>query len=143
MNHARSSRCAGFTLIELIITLVLMASVAAMVVPFFGSGVDSSTTVVTRLHRLTDLNTVLENILADFESTASTMVMFKSKLDSSPAQYIPSGMHATISTSDVFRMNTVASPALSPVYDTSDALRVTVSYPEGGALTYVLVEKDD
>jgi prepilin-type N-terminal cleavage/methylation domain-containing protein len=64
-KHERKCQ-AGFTLIEYIITLVIVAVVAAMLYSFFGSSLIRSGEPIQRLRGASDLSRVMENIVADY-----------------------------------------------------------------------------
>lgn len=59
-NNSKS----GFTLIEVIITLVIVAVVAAMMTAYFGTGITQSSIPIFRLQGVARLNDVLEKITA-------------------------------------------------------------------------------
>jgi prepilin-type N-terminal cleavage/methylation domain-containing protein len=65
-THMRDHQ-AGFTLIEYIVTLVIAAIVATMIYTFFGSALTNSGTPITRLTQSTNLQKVMENIVADYK----------------------------------------------------------------------------
>ena len=56
----------GFTLIEFIITLVIAAIGAAMLYTFFGNALTQSSIPIARLQQATNLQRVMENIVADY-----------------------------------------------------------------------------
>ncbi len=57
----------AFSLIELIITLLLVGIFAMMIVPFFQSGVYNSAELLQTRKELYELNTVISRIVADYE----------------------------------------------------------------------------
>lgn len=59
----------GFTLIEVIITLVVLGILAAMLVTAMGTSVSNSNQPVTRLQRTMALHQTMENIRAYFASS--------------------------------------------------------------------------
>lgn len=61
----------GFTLIEIIATIVLFGLVAVMGVSFFSSGVTRTDIPVTQLQADAHLQLVLENMIADKENSYS------------------------------------------------------------------------
>jgi prepilin-type N-terminal cleavage/methylation domain-containing protein len=58
-------RARGFTLIEIIITLVVLGIAAAMVAVFFGPGVTRSSDPIFALQKDADLQAVMENMIQD------------------------------------------------------------------------------
>jgi len=59
----------GFTLIEVIITLVLAGIVAAMLFSYFGSSIIQSSTPVSRLKAVGKLNAIMEKITSDYNNS--------------------------------------------------------------------------
>lgn len=57
---------AGFTLIEVIVTLVLASVIAAMLSSFFGTSLTRSGEPIQRLMNSTNLQQVMENIVSDY-----------------------------------------------------------------------------
>ncbi len=62
----RSQRTSGFTLIEVIATLVIVSVLGTVVYVYFGKGFLESVTPVTRLKTTASLHRVMENITADY-----------------------------------------------------------------------------
>ena len=62
----RSQRASGFTLIEIIATLVIVSVLATFAYIYFGKGFLESVTPVTRLKQTAALHRVMENITADY-----------------------------------------------------------------------------
>lgn len=62
----KTSHNKGFTLIELIATLVLVGLVGALIMPFFYAGIFESRTAMDRVSNNRDLQTVLENAMAHY-----------------------------------------------------------------------------
>ena len=56
----------AFTLIEVIITLIVLAILAAMMVPFFGTSFTKSAAPVSRLNKSLTLGAVMEKITAEY-----------------------------------------------------------------------------
>ncbi len=61
----------GFSLIEIIITLVVVGVFAAMIIPFYNSGVFNSITYTKRQEAVFQLNSVLADIVADYENSGT------------------------------------------------------------------------
>lgn len=70
-NKSKNRQC-GFTLIEVIITLVVLAILAAMVASYFGTSIFQSSTPVSRLKAAGKLNAVMEKITADYNNSPAT-----------------------------------------------------------------------
>lgn len=73
-RHAHhASRAGGFTLIELLVTIMLVSIMAAMVVPYFSSGVTRGLDPLTQINTPIALQTIMANIVADYNSSATYM----------------------------------------------------------------------
>lgn len=55
---------AGFTLIEVIVTIVVLAFVTSMMASYFGTAITQSSAPIFRLNNTTSLNRIIENITA-------------------------------------------------------------------------------
>ena len=66
MIRFRKNGRSGFTLIELIVTLVIAATGAAMLYTFFGPAFTQSSVPIARLRQVSNLQQVMENIVADY-----------------------------------------------------------------------------
>ena len=64
----KRDRQAGFTLIEIIVTLTLGALLGAMLVPFLSTALTKSGMVSVRLNDTLALQTTMENITADYRN---------------------------------------------------------------------------
>lgn len=73
MKAARATRSGGFTLLELIVTLIMVSMMAAMVVPYFLTGITKSSEPITRMAAPLDLQNVMARIVADYYSQAMYM----------------------------------------------------------------------
>lgn len=72
---------AGFTLIEVIITIVIAALLATMLYSYFGTAITGSATPVTRLGAAMAGQSVMENITADYmASYTSNLTGLQSKI---------------------------------------------------------------
>lgn len=58
----------GFTLIEVIVTLVLVAILGAGLAAFFGTGVTESSVPLNRMQEASDLHKVMENIISEYDA---------------------------------------------------------------------------
>ena len=89
---SKVSKDVGFTLIEIIATIVLFGLVAVMAVSFFSSGVTRTDIPVTQLQADAHLQLVLENMIADTApgATNSNLQTFNTSIGaigSSPTTY--------------------------------------------------------
>lgn len=73
MSRSRAGASGGFTLIELIVTLIMVSMMAAMVVPYFLTGITKSSEPITRMAAPLDLQAVMSRIVADYYSQAMYM----------------------------------------------------------------------
>ena len=62
----------GFTLIEVIITLVVIAVVAAMIAVYFGTSYTQSSVPISRLMAAGKLNQIMEEITGDYNNAPAT-----------------------------------------------------------------------
>src|SRR5271169_6811667 len=62
----------GFTLIEVIITLVVIAVVAAMIAVYFGTSYTQSSVPISRLMAADNLNQIMEKITGDYNNAPTT-----------------------------------------------------------------------
>jgi prepilin-type N-terminal cleavage/methylation domain-containing protein len=85
-------RCKGFTLIEVIITLLVAAVLALILVTFMGTGVTRSTMPVIWTQNQYELSEVMDKITADYRSAVSNtgfdLSDFKTQIDSTYSSYI-------------------------------------------------------
>lgn len=72
-NELFSDRARGFTLIEVIISLVLVAILGTMLVTFMGSSLTESAQIVNRVDKTYKLDTVMENITTDYKKLVATV----------------------------------------------------------------------
>ena len=68
---------AGFTLIEVIVTLVLVAVMAAMLSSFFGTSLTQSGAPIARLKEASNLQLVMENIVSDYNRLNALNLRYK------------------------------------------------------------------
>ncbi len=72
MKMRRNNLECGFTLIEVIITLVVIGIVAAMTATYFGTSITQSSTPIHRLRAAGKLNQIMEKITADYNNATAT-----------------------------------------------------------------------
>jgi len=72
MKSRKNNSKSGFTLIEVIITLVIVAVVAAMMTAYFGTGITQSSIPIFRLSDAAKLNQIMEKITAEYNDFPKT-----------------------------------------------------------------------
>ncbi len=81
----------GFTLLEIIVTLLITSVLGAMIVQYFGTNLSQSPVPVTSLQTTSDLEQVMENIVADYRVGAIWQVSTAYTLDTYVAPLIKNG----------------------------------------------------
>jgi prepilin-type N-terminal cleavage/methylation domain-containing protein len=131
----RSER--AFTLLEVIITLIVVGIVAAMMAPFLQTFVTRSVDPVISAQQHAYLNQVMENISSDFKKLSATQTNFLTQLQTNVGSE-GADMSNAYGTYRVITNHTVAFPSGSSVTETTDAngniLKVKISY-QGYTLT--------
>jgi len=61
----------GFTLVEVILTLVVIAIFSTMVIPFFFSGITSNYVPIERLKESSFLNNAMNSVVSDYENLST------------------------------------------------------------------------
>jgi prepilin-type N-terminal cleavage/methylation domain-containing protein len=125
---------AGFTLLEVIITLVLFGIMAAMLGPYLVKSISGSVTPLTNLNNEITLQSALETIVKQYESakTISNLATIKASLASTTTYTATSKYVAYNSSSKDF----------SGTVSTNNMLLVTLtSKSSGETLTVLLVGK--
>ncbi len=151
----------GFTMIELILTLILAGIAGAMILPFYQSGITQSGTPAYRLESLAQLEATMANISAAVRTPSTTsseqnpyQVRGESGAESGGMQalkdaiegttfnsWVPSGASITATTVGPFKLGTKASPtAISDAYDQNYVLQVTLKASDGTSLTHIFCE---
>ncbi|MDD4356505.1 MAG: prepilin-type N-terminal cleavage/methylation domain-containing protein [Smithellaceae bacterium] len=77
MKTNAKNRQTGFTLIEVIVTLVLVAVMAAMLTSFFGTSLTQSGAPIARLKEASNLQLVMENIVSDYNRLNALNLRYK------------------------------------------------------------------
>ncbi|WP_161788454.1 prepilin-type N-terminal cleavage/methylation domain-containing protein [Desulfonatronum thiodismutans] len=123
----------AFSLIELIITLLLVGIFAVMIVPFFQSGVYDSVELLQTRQELYELNTVMSRIVADYE------VNHHGDLSLLSTAIGDVGAHDN---DDYGKYYVVSKTFLDIAGGSSNGLEVTFATPDGlSPLTYLFTEK--
>jgi len=117
MTTSRADARSGFTLLEIIITLILVSVMGAMVVPYFLSGVTRSSEPITQMATPLGLQDVMARIVADYYSKS----MFMHDLSLLNAQIVTGNYGITAS------HTVIKDPAFKFfVTDLNTALKVTI-----------------
>lgn len=135
----------GFTLLEVIVGLVVLAVMAAMLVTFMGTGVVQSANPVLLAQNGAYINQIVENMSADYKylmstnaSPLSTFITRVGAEGSSQTQYSDGSHPYTIVDN-----HRISFPTGSPVTESPDGsgkiLKVTVRY-KGLTLTALFTE---
>lgn len=124
----------GFTLIELIVTLTLIAVVAAMVLPYLYTTLSQSSTPLWRLRDTLSLKQVMENITQDYHaSTLDALQISIGPEDTS--QNNNYGSYWVVRNRFIqFSSNTEASGG-------SNLLKITITNSDGEQLTTLFYRK--
>jgi len=155
MNAPRHASQHGFSIMELILTLVMLGTVAAMLAPYYQAGVTHSPSFVQQTQANADLQAAMENIIEyvndvayqnyDPSAEESFAEFAKSDLDTLHSD-LPTLVPADITIADNSQITLydLASPALPQDYEMpSDPtfqkfyLRVTLRNAQGASLTYI------
>lgn len=146
---------AGFTLIELILTLILCGLTATMILPLFQSGVTSSSTPIFRLERVGELEACMANIIAAVRAPSSSsdaqnpyqvrdggMQALKEAIESQEtfSQWVPDGASITAVTEGPYKLGTKSTPVIEDSYDQNYVLKVTLIGSDNANLTYYFCE---
>ncbi len=82
MNKILENKRSGFTLIEIIITLVIAAIVGTGLAQYLGTAFSTSAIPIQHLRQAFELQQVMENITEDYENGPSTLDELKSSIGS-------------------------------------------------------------
>jgi type II secretory pathway pseudopilin PulG len=161
MNE-RARRPAGFTILEIVLTLVLLGVVGALMAPYYGAGVMTSSTALFRVQDTVQLEAVMENILSHYKYScaasapscehddkntscvatelATTLAAIHTNVTSNLAVYNPSSYGVT-ATAVSGQLYSKASPAMDIGFDQNCSLTITLTHTDTNqALSYVFVE---
>lgn len=136
-NEFFCERARGFTLIEVIVTLVVAAILGTMLVTFMETGIAESAKTVVRVKNTYDLGKVMENMTADYKkSMASTsdttpLATFKSSVGAAGSTYNAyGGSYKVINNGYItFTCTGTSCSASAPSDAVSSILKVTIADP--------------
>ena len=80
MRNLPESKQSGFTLIEVIITLVVAAIVGTMMFQSLGTSFTQSSVPIQRLNQALELQQMMENITVDYKAAPSDLIILQSKI---------------------------------------------------------------
>ncbi len=131
----------GFTLIEIIISLVVLALLSAMMVSYFGSSITESSQPILRMQNTMILQGVMENIRADLIKN-DNLANLKAVVGSGNQNNIY-GVY-TVVFNDYIKFNTAsyiaeADTAGSTGNDGIDILKISIKDSSGFTLTSLFV----
>ncbi len=126
------AKTSAFSLIELIITLLLVGIFAVMIAPFFQSGVFDSAELLQTRQKLYDLNTVMSKIVVDYE------VNYHEDLNG-----LSTAIGNVGTQSNAYGAYSVVAKTVRNIGGGSNnGLEVTIAAPDGSSpLTYLFTEK--
>jgi prepilin-type N-terminal cleavage/methylation domain-containing protein len=121
MKLRKNNSKSGFTLIEVIVTIVVIAIVAAMMTAYFGTGITQSSIPIFRLNASAKINAILEKITSDYNNSPPTW---------SPSRTYNAGTIGTIilppaasrNGYQYFRADTVTTGATEPAWPLSTCI---------------------
>lgn len=134
----------GFTLIEVIITIVIVAILATMSYTYFGKSITQSGVPVIRLQQAMQLQTVMENITADYKSlyngTNFNIATLKTRIATSGYYGGPSAIPYTVVDNKYIALNIGATCLINCYTEQNDStnlnlLKVTVQSNTGETLS--------
>lgn len=127
------AKTSAFSLIELIITLLLVGIFAVMIVPFFQSGVFDSAELLQTRQDLYDLNSVISRIVVDYETS------FPQDLNG-----LSTAIGAVGTQNNAYGEYSVVSKSFRNIGGGSgNGLEVTIATPDGlSPMTYLFTEKE-
>ena len=128
----------GFTFLELLVTILVVGLIAAMIAPFFGSGVLTSHIPIQNLQAATNLKGVMENIngqyLALTNKTPAALQALQTQIGSvNSVQTDPNFGSYRIEENQFIRF--VSGAEVNDATGGNSILKVTISNTNGGTLT--------
>ncbi len=143
-SKAKRHTASGISLIELILCLVLVGLFAAMIVPYYKSGVLSSITYTQRQQAIFQLESVLANIIEDYENNyTGKLANFKTELEKHPLPEKYREIKKIDGTSaETITGITVTTKAENIAGGTNNGLKVTLKKTPDITFTYLFVTKE-
>jgi prepilin-type N-terminal cleavage/methylation domain-containing protein len=128
----------GFSFLELLVTILIVGLIAAMIAPFFGSGVLTSHLPIQNLQAATNLKGIMENINGQYLALTSKTPAALQTLQNQINATQPNLFTATFGAYQIDENQFIRFVSNAEVTDTSGSnsiLKVTISKPNGGTLT--------
>ena len=128
----------GFSFLELLVTILIVGLVAAMIAPFFGSGVLTSHIPIQNLQAATNLKGILENLNGQYlglaNKTPAALQTLKTQIGSvNSVQTDPNFGSYRIEENQFIRF--VSGAEVNDTTGVNSMLKVTISNTNGGTLT--------
>lgn len=131
--RSRKKNNAGFTLLEVIVSLTIAAILGALLVSLVGTAVTGSAQLPYRLVKVYDMNQVMDNITADYISmlpqTNDVLTVLKTRIDSKTGNY----GNYTPTTSWIAYTGSGATLTEGSGTSTGGILKVVIAPPSGGS----------
>ena len=129
MIRILENKHSGFTLIEIIMTLVIVAVVGAGLAPYLGTALTQSSAPIRMLNQSLGLQQVMENMTADYEANYKTdLNTLKSNIGGEGPQNNSYGQYTVVQSDFI-----VFAPP--PPTAENNLLKVTISNGSGNTLT--------
>lgn len=136
MKKIMKWKTAGFTLVEVIITVVVIGIVGAMIVSVMGKSMTHSSEPISRLQKTFALQQVVENFVTAYEKYyAGDLDGLKASItagETNPATY---GSYTIVENQFIKFVSNVEQQAGDT--DTHDLLKVTIKNSNNETLTYI------
>ncbi len=144
MKRFNGKTNAGFTLVEIIITLLVAVILGAVMMQYLGSAVSQSSTPMKRLLAEAALQAVADNIIGAFRQTAPSNSTawndFQSGIGTAGTDQNNAYGEYRVLYNDFIQFNT-AGNEISDVYGTApeDILKVVIAEASNDPLTFLLI----
>lgn len=141
MKNLRKLKAAGFTLVEVIITIIVIAIVGAMIVSTLGLSMSHSSDPIFRMQTSFSLQQVMENFITVYEKYyAGDLDGLKTEIgaeEPNPSYDNKYGKYTIIENHYIKFDGNVEKAA--ETNDTHDLLKVTIKNSNNETLTYIFV----